>query len=970
LNASIRSFTGFVLSASLLSGLSATAFSRARTSSSVASPAAAATVQQPDNAGAALQEGRRLLKRGKADQAIGQLQTALNLYTAAKNRKGIAAAHNELGDLYLQQGQDDTALEHYEKAYAALTGVVDQEQKEAAAAGSAARMVDSRAAVATDTAASASDTSFNANLLLAKIGDTNYRLGQMGQASSAYARMNPQKPESAAKKAGEMFAKMAPSVVLGQTTGSAAVGSAAGAVGGALVAKNELDQYRISIVYMTYELGMGRIAFSGNDLETARKHFQNADDAGKGALPMIANLGQTRRFKTAARTSLADVSLRQLNYKDAAKLYENALKEAKEDKRLDLTWPAQSGLGRSQWLLAAQEKDAKKATKLRESALDNYRQAITTIETLRAGSLRADESRTAFLATTKDVFDEAASALAEMALLTSPAPGQLSGPALNYAAEAFKVTEQARSRSLLDLLSETGTAITEGISPELLKRKQDNLDQQQLIAEQLTGISLAPDANKKKPADLEDDLEKLQVAFDQIENQIRTESPRYAALTGGQPLTVAEIQQKVLDDQTVLLEYSLGAESSYLWAVTNAGLSLYKLPARPALDKLATDFRSVLIPAKLQRRIVGIDVMADSQRGLGISATPFAEDAAGFVVASSALYKAAVEPAAATLGEKRLLIVADGALNYVPFEALVKSPESADYSSLPYLIKSNEIIYAPSASVIGAIRQQNNQRAGRTMLILADPVFNSNDARARGVTTTPVNAETRGLGIQSALTDLAGQAAAPTAESAKMQGLPLARLAGTRTEAEQIVKLAKASGTQADVWLDLDASEDNIDSRDVSKYRVLHIATHGLLDAERPQFTGLVLTLVGNKGQDGFLRTDEVFNLRLGSPLVMLSACETGLGKEKRGEGVMGLTRAFMYAGAPTVGVSLWSVPDKSTAELMIDFYKRLLASPAAPATSVSASAAMRDAQLAMIAGKKYSAPVYWAPFVLVGDWR
>ena len=706
MNASIRSFTGFVLSASLLPGLSATAFSRARTFSSVASPAAAATVQQTDNAGAALQEGRRLLKRGKADQALGQLQTALNLYTAAKNRKGIAAAHNELGDLYLRQGQDKTALEHYEKAYAALTGVVEQEQKEAAAAGSAARMVDSRAAVATDTAASASDTSFNANLLLAKIGDTNYRLGQMGQASSAYARMNPQKPESAAKKAGGMFAKMAPSVVLGQTTGSAAVGSAAGAVGGALVAKNELDQYRISIVYMTYELGMGRIAFSGNDLETARKHFQNADDAGKGALPMIANLGQTRRFKTAARTSLADVSLRQLNYKDAAKLYENALKEAKEDKRLDLTWPAQRGLGRSQWLLAAQEKDAKKATKLRESALDNYRQAITTIETLRAGSLRADESRTAFLATTKDVFDEAASALAEMALLTSPAPGQLSGPALNYAAEAFKVTEQARSRSLLDLLSETGTAITEGISPELLKRKQDNLDQQQLIAEQLTGISLAPDANKKKPADLEDDLEKLQVAFDQIENQIRTESPRYAALTGGQPLTVAEIQQKVLDDQTVLLEYSLGAESSYLWAVTNAGLSLYKLPARPALDKLATDFRSVLIPAKLQRRIVGIDVMADSQRGLGVSATPFAEDAAGFVVASSALYKAAVEPAAGTFGEKRLLIVADGALNYVPFEALVKSPGSADYSSLPYLVKSNEIFYAPLASVIGPIRQQ------------------------------------------------------------------------------------------------------------------------------------------------------------------------------------------------------------------------------------------------------------------------
>jgi CHAT domain-containing protein len=108
-----------------------------------------------------------------------------------------------------------------------------------------------------------------------------------------------------------------------------------------------------------------------------------------------------------------------------------------------------------------------------------------------------------------------------------------------------------------------------------------------------------------------------------------------------------------------------------------------------------------------------------------------------------------------------------------------------------------------------------------------------------------------------------------------------------------------------------------------------------------------------------------VFNLRLGSPLVMLSACETGLGKENRGEGVMGLTRAFMYAGAPTVGVTLWSVADKSTADLMTGFYKRFLATP-----NSSPSAAMREAQLEMINGKKYSAPFYWAPFVLVGDWH
>jgi CHAT domain-containing protein/tetratricopeptide (TPR) repeat protein len=960
-----RRSVAFLLSTALLLSVGTTVFSH--DTSVVPS-----IVQQPDQAGAALQEGRRLLKRGKADQALGQLQTALNLYTTANNRKGIAAAQNELGDLYLRQGQNKTALDHYQQAYDALTGALTKEQKDTAAAGTAARMVPSaKAGEAVDVASSASDTGFNAKLLLAKIGDTNYQLGQLSAAASSYSLMDPKKPESAAKKAGGMFGKLAPSVILGNATDSAAIGSAAGAVGGALVARNELEQYRISIVYMTYELGMGRIALAQNDLETARKHFQDAADTGKGALPMIANLGQTRRFRTAARTNLADVAFRQLDYKNAVKLYEQAAKGAKDDKRLDLMWPAQRGMGRSQWALAGQEKDPKKAIKLREAALVSFREALVNVETLRAGSLRADESRTIFLGTTKDVFDDAASAFAEMALLSAPAGGApLSGQALDYAAEAFKITEQSRARSLLDLLSETNAAVTEGIPADLLKRKQDNLERQQEIAEQLTGISISVDSNKKKPSDLEDELEKLQTDFDTIENQIRTASPRYANLTAGKPLSLAEVQSGVLDDQTVLLEYSLGSEASYLWTVNKSGVSLYKLASRSVLEKLATDFRAQLIPSKLQRRIVGIDVMSDSQRGLGVSATPFAEDAAAFVTASSALYKAVIEPAGSVLGEKRLLVVADGALNYVPFEALVNAAAGADYSSLPYLIKSNEIVYAPSASVVGAIRQAGGNRTGKAILVLADPVFNSSDARAKGATGSATTADTRGLGIQSALTDVAGPDGTANAAPAKMLGLPLARLAGTRTEAEQIVKLAKASGAQADMWLDLDASEDNLDARDVSKYRILHIATHGLLNAERPQFTGMVLSLIGNKNEDGFLRTDEVFNLRLGAPLVMLSACETGLGREKRGEGVMGLTRAFMYAGAPTVGVSLWSVADKSTAELMTDFYKRLLTSSATNPNGAPASAAMRDAQLAMIAGKKYSAPFYWAPFVLVGDWR
>jgi len=732
-------------------------------------------------------------------------------------------------------------------------------------------------------------------------------------------------------------------------------------------AKKELDEYRTSIVYSSYQLGMGRIAYFNNDLEAAKKNFQLALEAAASGLAGIGNLGQTRRFRAAARTSLGDVALRQGKLKDARDSYSQAIKGAQDDKRLDLIWPAQRGLGRALWMQAVQEKDPKKSLSMRDSAIGNYRDAIKTLETLRSGSLRADEARTTFLATTKDVFDEAAIGLAEMALLAAPAAGApLDGKALDYASEAFRITEESRARSLLDLLSEIGGSITEGVPADLLKRKQDNLDRQQEIADGLTGINISTEEQKKKPGELESELEKLQTDYEAIENQIRTASPRYASMSSNQPLSVADVQQKVLDDQTVLLEYSVGPEASYLWAVAKNGVSLYKLPSKSVLDKLATDLRAQLIPTKLQRRIVGIDVAAaDQQRGLGIAAAG-AEDEAQFVAASRALYQTAVEPAASLVGDKRILLVADGALNYVSFEVLLKQSGGSGFSSLPYLIKSNQIVYAPSAAVVAAIRQQRTKPAGRAMLIVADPVFNSKDPRAGKAGAPPAEtAETRGLGIESALTDVTGQGAVATAQSQKMQGLPLARLTGTRTEAQQISALMKTSGGQSDVWLDLDASEDNLATRDMTKYRAVHIATHGLLDAERPQFTGVVLSLIGNKSSDGFLRTDEVFNLRLGSPLVMLSACETGLGKEKRGEGVMGLSRAFIYAGAPTVGVSLWSVADKSTADLMTDFYKRLFA-----ADDVSPAAALRDAQLAMIGGKKYSAPFYWAPFVLVGDWR
>src|SRR5947207_7292778 len=194
--------------------------------------------------------------------------------------------------------------------------------------------------------------------------------------------------------------------------------------------------------------GRGRISFANRIREAAGRHLRTALDAGSGALQVVAKLGQTRRFRAAARTSLGDVALREGRFKDAAKMFNDAADGAKKDERLDLMWPAQRGLGRSLWLQAAQEKG--NATKMREQALDAYREALKTVETIRAGSLRADESRTTFLATTKDVYDEAATAFAEMALLADGrGSALLSGKSLDYAAESFRITEAGRARSLL-----------------------------------------------------------------------------------------------------------------------------------------------------------------------------------------------------------------------------------------------------------------------------------------------------------------------------------------------------------------------------------------------------------------------------------------------------------------------------------------------------------------------------------------
>jgi CHAT domain-containing protein len=398
---------------------------------------------------------------------------------------------------------------------------------------------------------------------------------------------------------------------------------------------------------------------------------------------------------------------------------------------------------------------------------------------------------------------------------------------------------------------------------------------------------------------------------------------------------VKDIQQQ-LDPETVLLEYSLGDERSYLWVVAQDSLKTYVLPKREEIQKAAQQ-----VYASLGTRSVVKSLETPVQRKARI-----AEADAQFKQSAADLSRMILEPAAAELGTKRLVVIADGVLQYVPFSAL-------SVSSVAPLIVQHEIVSLPSASAFAVQRQNlaNREPAPKTIAVIADPVFSPTDTRFKaGTQITESNSATR------IIEHLPGGATGGQ--------LSIPRLPFTRWEADQILAVApRGSNLKA---LDFRANRSIATGGELSRYRYVHFATHGYLDTTRAGLSAIVLSMFDEKGkpQDGFLRTHDIYNLNLPAELVVLSACETGLGKDVKGEGIDGLTRAFMYAGARRVVVSLWNVNDKATAALMQRLYAGLLKSNKTPA------AALRAAQMEMLRTTQWQAPYYWAAFMMQGEWR
>jgi CHAT domain-containing protein/tetratricopeptide (TPR) repeat protein len=531
----------------------------------------------------------------------------------------------------------------------------------------------------------------------------------------------------------------------------------------------------------------------------------------------------------------------------------------------------------------------------------------------------------------------------------------------HHDSQAFEASERARARSLLELLSESHADIRQGVDPALLSQEQSLETNLRLKSEQRI---------RSQNAALDKDIEGLTVQYREVEAQIRTRSPRYAALTQPQPLTLDEIQKQILDPDTLLLEYSLGEDRSFLWAVTSNSFHTYGLPAQAKLESAAR-----LAYTQMSTSQVSGEAMQGAALGLS---------------------RILLGPVAADLGKKRLVVVAEGALQYIPFAALpapagATSSNSSVGPGVP-LVADHEIVSLPSASTVALLRRETEGRtpAVKLAVVLADPVFSKDDPRvaqsgggegSKNPKQRGSAAETSGRASDSAsnaaLNPASGSAsnsatnsddlerAELSERSAKESGLPgFDRLRASRREAETIVELAGKNNAVEE--LDFDSSRETATSESLGQYRIIHIATHGLLNSRNPELSGLVFSLVDRQGnaQNGFLEAQDIYNLKLGADLVVLSACQTALGKEIRGEGLVGLTRAFMYAGVPRVVASLWKVPDQATTELMQKFYRGILQQGLQPA------AALRAAQFAMWKEPRRSAPYYWAGFTLQGEWK
>jgi CHAT domain-containing protein/Flp pilus assembly protein TadD len=509
-------------------------------------------------------------------------------------------------------------------------------------------------------------------------------------------------------------------------------------------------------------------------------------------------------------------------------------------------------------------------------------------------------------------------------------------PDEGFNVKALLASERARARALLESLLEENSPLYRGNDQVLFQREQE-LRKLILAKSAIQMRELSHTGSDHRSAELETELAALKSEYQMVQAEISEKDPRYAYLTQPARFRVTDIQRELVDENTVLLEFSLGDEKSYLWAVTGTNVKSFELPRREIIEN---SIKQVYALLTARESVSGETREQYSAR--------VAEADTKYWSSALELSQMLLGQVAGELGTKRLLIVSDGSLQYLPFEALpapVEQTSSAPQLLNPLLVK-HEVAGMPSAMMLVTLRRLPEQSAPKTIAVFADPVFGIDDPRLDRLRGSDASTKKREQ-IEISPND-AGR---------------LERLPHTLDEARAIVSLLPVNDSL--LATGFDATRERALSDELNKYRIIHFATHAVFNNEHPELSGVVLSTIDNYGnfQDGYLRLNDIYGLRLPADLVVLSGCRTA-GAIVQGKGLAGLTNGFMQAGSKTVVASLWRVDDRATAELMTRFYQGLLKDGTPPAS------ALRQAQLAMWNKEQWHAPYYWAAFGLQGEYK
>lgn len=558
--------------------------------------------------------------------------------------------------------------------------------------------------------------------------------------------------------------------------------------------------------------------------------------------------------------------------------------------------------------------------RLRE-AESSLHEAIDLLETVRS-EIGDSDLRSSFLGQQRQVYELAIEVTAEL---------HAADPEAGWERRGLELSERIRARSLLDMVSRSERRRLQDLQPELYGKRQAALGQLRDLDRRMER------ADAQLQRRLRGRLQQTLSELDRIDAELRQAGSGQAADGLSTVLTV-DGMQGLLDAESLVLQFFSTAETTYLWTVDGKRIEMHALAGNEALEPLVMDL------LESWRRLELRDDRGERAQALQLSdllLAPIADRLQGF---------------------ERLVIVPDGVLHYLPIAALV------DPRAEGPLIGRYEVVQVPSLSVLASLRRRRldtqasrgAEGDGHRILVVADPVFTEDDPRLQvhrsaGPAQT---GEAQGDG-SSAEDDGRPQNRSLAAGQA---GGALPRLPGSGDEARALADLAPASR----LLLGLQASRARLLSGALGEVDILHFATHGRIDDQTPRLSGLSLSRFDEGGRpvEGHLSLDDIYGLRLGADLVVLSGCQTALGKAVDGEGLLGLTRGFMHAGASRVVATLWSVQDRASQQLMERYYRHLLAGDAAPAE------ALRRAQNELRQIPRWRDPYFWAAFVHQGDWR